>query len=56
MKYGDFQNLTAKDVLLIKRNIHNAWVSKLLKLLTTLSEVHETFKDMEFKTNKSMTF
>ncbi|KAL4113170.1 hypothetical protein QTP88_016843 [Uroleucon formosanum] len=52
LKNDDIEVITSGDVLLIKRNIHNARYSKLPKLPTTLTQILETFKNMEFQTIK----
>jgi len=49
LKNDYIENITSGNVLLIKRNIHNARYSKLPKLPTLLTQIHETLKNMEFK-------
>lgn len=56
LKSGDIENLTTKDILLVKRNIHNARASVLPKLPNSLTEVHEVLKNIEIKTNKDEYF
>ncbi|KAF0756715.1 Uncharacterized protein FWK35_00015087 [Aphis craccivora] len=56
LKYDDIKSITSGDVLLIKRNIHNVRYSKLSKLPTSLTQIHKTLKNMEFKTIKDEDF
>lgn len=56
LKNDNIENITSGDVLLLKRNIHNARYSKLPKLPTSLTQIHETLKNMEFKTIKGEDF
>lgn len=56
LKYDDIENITSGDVLLIKRNIHIARYSKLPKLPTSLTQIYETLKNMEFKKIKGEDF
>jgi hypothetical protein len=56
LKNYDIENINSGDVLSIKRNIPNARYSKLPKLPTSLTQIHETSKNMEFKTIKGEDF
>lgn len=50
------EKINSGDVLLIKKNVHNARYSKLSKLPTSLTQIHKTLKNMEFKTIKGEDF